>query len=269
MVKNFVNSLFLFVIVIIIMVGIFSDNFKNTKTQIIENTNDYYDPYPVYITPSNIRTIPNVIQVNAEVITLNDKHHNKQERLSPSSSYTESTICNGGMTIGNIQNVSDKKKMGYVFNESGRKFDSIGEKITCKIFEEFLSRVVTSHLRPKWIINPLTGKSLELDFYDEKTKIALEYNGIQHYKSVDFFDSKNSKSLNYRDTDSDKRKNEIKKLNTQQYRDKVKSKCCVENNVHLIVIPYTIDTTSPDKNGILKYKRYSEKILIQYCLNLN
>lgn len=62
---------------------------------------------------------------------------------------------------------------------------------------------------------------LKLDFYLEQNnqKYAIEYNGIQHYQPVDYF-------------------NGIQGLEKQQYRDKIKAQYCRENNIDLIVIPY-------------------------------
>lgn len=36
--------------------------------------------------------------------------------------------------------------------------------------------------RPDWLKNPHTGRNMELDCYNEKLGIAVEYNGRQHYE---------------------------------------------------------------------------------------
>lgn len=62
---------------------------------------------------------------------------------------------------------------------------------------------------------------LKLDFYLEESdnKFAIEYNGIQHYQPVDFFNG----AAGYA---------------KQIERDKLKEKYCIENNIQLIIIPY-------------------------------
>lgn len=71
--------------------------------------------------------------------------------------------------------------------------------------------------RPKWLINPMTGHSMELDGYNEELGIAFEYNGPQHYEYIPLWDNK---------------------LNIQKEKDILKLKNCEEMGVLLIVIPY-------------------------------
>jgi hypothetical protein len=72
---------------------------------------------------------------------------------------------------------------------------------------------------PSWLKNK-HGTQLELDGYNEALNLAFEYNGPFHY------DQK------YYET---KEKYEIKKAS-----DAIKKELCKENNVFLIVIPYTV-----------------------------
>jgi very-short-patch-repair endonuclease len=58
------------------------------------------------------------------------------------------------------------------------------------------------------------------DFYLPDHKVAIEYDGIQHHKPIDFFGGKDGY------------------LKTKQ-RDKLKSDYCKNNNIELIRIPYT------------------------------
>lgn len=57
------------------------------------------------------------------------------------------------------------------------------------------------------------------DFYIENLKIAIEYNGIQHYKVVDFFGGEEGFIQN-------------------QQRDEQKRQYCKDNDIKLIEIPY-------------------------------
>ena len=128
-----------------------------------------------------------------------------------------------------VENLGDHN---YCFQDKGRKFGSISEKITCKVFEEFLGREVLNNIRPDFLKNPKTKRNLELDMYDPITKIAVEYNGAQHYQNVAAFGN------NFKD---------------QQERDILKRKLCEENGIVLIVVPYTIDSGIPDDKGGYKY----------------
>lgn len=62
------------------------------------------------------------------------------------------------------------------------------------------------------------NKSFHIDFYLPKSKIAIEYNGIQHYKQTDYFHHKN--------------------LEKQQERDMALRQYCKEHKIKLIEIPY-------------------------------
>jgi hypothetical protein len=61
---------------------------------------------------------------------------------------------------------------------------------------------------------------MEFDGYNDKLKIAFEYNGIQHYKYPNYFH---------------KNKLQFQKLRS---KDLFKQKFCIENNIKLIIVPY-------------------------------
>jgi hypothetical protein len=63
---------------------------------------------------------------------------------------------------------------------------------------------------------------LELDMYNKELNLALEFNGIQHYIEDDKFFHKNGG------------------FEEQQERDNYKLKFCIDNNINLIIVPYTI-----------------------------
>lgn len=70
----------------------------------------------------------------------------------------------------------------------------------------------------KWLVNPSTGRRLELDCYNDELLLGLERNGEQHYHSGHF-----NNDLEY-----------------DVYKDRVKEKLCYLNGVTLIIVPYTI-----------------------------
>ena len=102
-----------------------------------------------------------------------------------------------------------------------------------KIFERLFQKSFAK-IRPDWLKNPVTGKNLELDGYCEEVKVAMEANGIQHYKIVKYFH---------------KTKNDLDK---QQVNDRIKVEECKKRNIDLIIIPYTESTPIKIKKFILK-----------------
>ena len=58
--------------------------------------------------------------------------------------------------------------------------------------------------------------------YDSELKLAVEYNGRQHYEFIPFFQKTKDGFRN------------------QQYRDKMKKDICKKLNINLIDVPYTV-----------------------------
>jgi hypothetical protein len=101
--------------------------------------------------------------------------------------------------------------------------DSQGE-ILCRNYLEKRFGKSFAKKRPDFLCNPVTGghRNLELDCYNEGLKLALEYNGIQHYKFVPYFHSNKETFYN------------------QKYRDEIKRMKCKEQGVTLIEVPYSV-----------------------------
>lgn len=106
-------------------------------------------------------------------------------------------------------------------NVSGGKFCSKGEKI-CRATIEKIYEVPFLNKRPHFLKNPKTGHNLELDCYNEELKIAVEYNGLQHYKWPNYF-----------------HKN-IDEFYDQIEKDEYKKIMCESEGVYLIIVPYNI-----------------------------
>ncbi len=107
---------------------------------------------------------------------------------------------------------------------------SKGEEIVADVLEKILGRKIERNIRPRFLENPETGKCLEIDCFDPQYKIAVEYNGIQHYKFPSPFHQTEEEFKN------------------QLYRDRLKKKLCDDNNVYLIPVPYWVDNCVPDPN---------------------
>lgn len=90
-----------------------------------------------------------------------------------------------------------------------------GESIARYLLEKMLG-VSFPKSRPDWLIG-LKGKKLELDGYNEKLRIAFEYQGKQHYQRVEYFSKYNPFE-----------------------NDEIKKHLCKEMGVFLITISYEI-----------------------------
>jgi hypothetical protein len=102
-----------------------------------------------------------------------------------------------------------------------REGSSKGEEICCRVLED-LYGVPFVKTRPNFLQNPETGKNLELDCYNERLGLAVEYNGEQHYKFPNVF------HRSYEDF--------IKQVR----RDRFKLDMCDANNIYLITVPYNV-----------------------------
>lgn len=87
----------------------------------------------------------------------------------------------------------------------------------CKNIIEKLTEEHFTRERPKFL------NKLEYDCYNDNLKLALEYNGIQHYEYSPFFHSNNRK-----------------KFEKQQENDKLKKDLSHKNGIYLIIVPYWI-----------------------------
>lgn len=94
-------------------------------------------------------------------------------------------------------------------------------------------------IRPDFLKSPKTGKNLELDCYNADLKIALEYNGPQHYNYNTYFH---------------KSKNDFY---SQVHRDDWKRKKCRELGITLIEVPYWV--TEMDLEKFIRGKLRKER----------
>jgi hypothetical protein len=147
--------------------------------------------------------------------------------------YYKDIIESKGGTIISTEYVSAKTPIEYKCN-NGHTYKKTATNIKkswcpkCKVFmKEEICRALFEKMfnkkfiksKPKWLMGS-KGFLLELDGYCEELKIAFEYNGIQHYKAV------------YTEP----------ALKRTQINDKLKNKICNDKGIHLIVIPYTIQS---------------------------
>ena len=95
----------------------------------------------------------------------------------------------------------------------------------CRRVLQYLFKRQFSKARPDFLRNPVTGGNfnLELDCFDSDMRLAVEYNGVQHYKYIPFF-HKNKEAFQ-----------------NQKYRDFMKEQMCKKAGVTLISVPYTVE----------------------------
>jgi hypothetical protein len=99
------------------------------------------------------------------------------------------------------------------------KNESKGE-LKCR---QFLNKYFNKpFIKVRNLYNPVTHQYLELDCYNEDLKLAVEYQGQQHYKHVPYF-HKNFESFR-----------------NQQYRDELKRIFCRDLGITLVEVPYTV-----------------------------
>jgi hypothetical protein len=114
--------------------------------------------------------------------------------------------------------------------------ESKGELECRRVLEKMFGKSFPK-IRPNMLRNPVTSSelndnNLELDCYNDELKLAVEYNGIQHYKYIPFF-HKNKEAFQ-----------------NQKYRDHMKRELCQKNGITLIEVPYTVKV--PDIEKYLK-----------------
>lgn len=106
---------------------------------------------------------------------------------------------------------------------------SAHEETVASVLKELFPHHEFIKVRPTWMENPKTGHAMELDFYSEDLKVAIECNGTQHYKKGFSMDDK--------------------AFSDQLLRDAQKTLLCTYQDVVLVTIPYTV----ADKGAVKGY----------------
>ena len=100
--------------------------------------------------------------------------------------------------------------------------ESKGEAICRQTLQEIFNAPFPK-VRPDFLFNSVTGENLEFDMYNKDYRLAVEYNGQQHYKYNSFMHG-GSKDKFY----------------GQQYRDNMKRQIAKKLGIRLIEVPYTV-----------------------------
>ena len=92
---------------------------------------------------------------------------------------TESGSCNT-LTLLDPQKLRETLKTFALPNKPGSKGDRYRTEALCRSLLESMLGMPLPKVRPKWLVNPSTKRSLELDMYNAEHHIAFEYDGAQH-----------------------------------------------------------------------------------------
>lgn len=155
---------------------------------------------------------------------MSGKHHNIEEVQKIAK--IKGGICLSKIYTRATDKLQFKCSEGHIFEKKFKKIlhrnewcqkcsRNTSEEI-CRYILEYLLNVKFDKIKFNY-----NGHNLELDGYNEKSKIAFEYNGKQHYEITSFI--KTDKELNHR-----------------KYLDKLKVEYCKLSKINLIIIPYTI-----------------------------
>lgn len=101
--------------------------------------------------------------------------------------------------------------------------ESQGESVCREIIQRLTGRDFL-RCRPDFLLNPDTGRPLELDGFCPELGLAFEYQGAQHYKYVPHFHPGG-----------------VSDLLAQQRRDLWKREMCEAHGVNLIIVPFYVD----------------------------
>lgn len=120
-------------------------------------------------------------------------------------------------------------------NRGGEGWVSRGEAECRDVLRKLFPHHTFVKVRPDWQQNPHTGQNLELDLFCGELALAVEFNGIQHYRKTPKFHLKpNERALPKNEQDEIMRR----RLYGQQCRDRTKMQNCNRNFIDLVVVRY-------------------------------
>jgi hypothetical protein len=173
--------------------------------------------------------------------------HCYQEKMKTTVHTAEQQLLQSGYTLishhSSYQNrftkITVKCPKGHTYDTSWTNFRTGSRCAICNTYKTFkkqaqlvavLDKLYPSEervdqARPDWLINPKTGRRLELDCYYPGLGMAFEYNGQQHYTTISVFQQDENK------------------LRLQQERDQIKQSLCRNKGTILVIVKYSNSLT--------------------------
>lgn len=191
-----------------------------TNAEVVDNINFCEGEVVDQITNSgiidNTPKIPEIFTTN--IVDIQEEENKLDDPIIKRKVYSTNLEVQDVIPAGFV----DKPNGGPLKKGRGKgRFVSRGERLCRQTLERIYGAPFIS-IRPIWLTNPETGEPLELDCYNEELKIALEYNGEQHYKWPNFTKQSYDQFVN------------------QLRRDKFKADLCEIYGIYLIIVPYII-----------------------------
>jgi very-short-patch-repair endonuclease len=139
-----------------------------------------------------------------------------------------------------VHGIFEQQPSNHLNLKNGCPFckESVGEKI----IEKCLKFKQISFTKNKKFYNCKNKRCLPFDFYLPDHNICIEHDGVQHFKSINFFGGDKS-------------------LKSQQKRDKIKTEYCLNNNILLIRIAYDQDIHQSIERELTPLLSFSTNII--------
>jgi hypothetical protein len=160
---------------------------------------------------------------NNNTVDTNDNIENTEENIYENTHENSEENSHNNIYNINDNDNDDDIKIEFLTQRMSRSpypRDSKGE-LKCREIMEKLFEKPFPKQRPKFLLNEVTGRHLEIDCFNEDLMLGVEYSGKQHDEFTAMHKNKEA-------------------FMNQKYRDIMKKRLCKENNVDLIVVPYTV-----------------------------
>ena len=177
------------------------------------------------------------------------KQYIKQRKINRNASafynYVSNTTKGEYTVLGKYTGVTNKikvkhNKCGYVYEitpsyfRCGNRCPQCNQSQGEEMIRHILDRYKIKYVPQKKFSDLKDVRQLSYDFYIPSQNILIEYQGRQHYQSIDYFGGED-------------------RFKNQQKHDQMKLDYAKNKGYKLITIPYTVDTLSNIKNYLINH----------------